>query len=553
MKSFKIPPAKRSHDELFSKMFQPIESLTDKDQNQLDELKAKKNLNDIDLLNLMTLYLLDDKKVIDIDIIPKDKRFFAQNLANSKQFQKFAKKVRKSNDATETEKSSKKTLQDVQKLQEVVMDYINKNRKQLELDVPEELEAPNANFIVLVKQEEHSAQVTPRNSPTKLPKIVSFDETPIERALREGLSPLYLFVGQLAMRLGDGDDRHYYKFKNGATLEELQCPIVKGAKDIKEFIKKNSHLGRALLAELLSETKATKGFALLGDALEDELDFEALLNEGRSYNWVFGLAPDTLFAYILHATTMGAMITALEQIRSLDGCGTFTLRQILQSEHVRGQFALFCAFHFLGASGGNAYGNSRVYVKQGKVAGTGYNLSAGLETRKRLALQMEACQYWFQDVVETANTQLEPLRIEKQRLWRMLPQELQIDDYKEFKDFLAKENSIDRPMRRMQIADQSNELERQVGNLRRVNEEVSELRAELLRTRTQQGEANLADKLFEQIQAEESVALARQNLLDFPKIRAFFNLNEPQRVACQSLLRVLRHLDAMPQTLLVHI
>lgn len=278
-----------------------------------------------------------------------------------------------------------------------------------------------------------------------LRKTIEFAES----VLQMGLSYVHEFVGMLSTRLADRDARRYYRWKGkGASIQTVQSIVeTEGVQTIEDLIRKNMHLGRDVCSILydqykmfeskekktsvkyggggdLTETYARIGkrntdenpldtifrfdIQQYGDALDELLSTRGIEDatggfvHGTKRDWVFGALDLTAFGHLLEVGTMGAISMALGQIRRIRGCERFTLKQLLMSEGVRDIFAIFVAYQYLLASGGNAYAG-RITTDRGKVEGTTYMLSAGIETRKRMAAEVETAQYWFQDVYESTN------------------------------------------------------------------------------------------------------------------------------------------------------
>jgi hypothetical protein len=309
---------------------------------------------------------------------------------------------------------------------------------------PETLEDSLNNLKIAY--EAYQQNVTPEKKDIALQKTIEFTEN----ILQMGLSYLHDFVGMLGTRLADRDVRSYYKWKGkGVKQETSQSPLeLEGVSSIEDFIRKNMHLGRGFCnvvytqyEMILDEKKEeptlgssgdpavlpfTKSNSLIGskhpkidqifgfniqatgDALDQFLKTSGIANQtggfvhGTKKDWVFGLLDVAAFGHILSVGTMGAMSLAVGQIHRIPGCERFTLKQLLMSEGVRDVFAIFVAFQYLMSSGGNAY-VGRTNSEQGKVKGTSFMISAGLETRKMLYAQIETAQYWFRDVYETTN------------------------------------------------------------------------------------------------------------------------------------------------------
>jgi hypothetical protein len=90
------------------------------------------------------------------------------------------------------------------------------------------------------------------------------------------------------------------------------------------------------------------------------------------------------------------------QINRIQGCETFTLKELIMSDGVKDIFQLRVMYNFLLGNGGYAYADSTF----GKVNGSRYNISAGIKQRALLASQFECSTFWFQDVVRQKNPRI---------------------------------------------------------------------------------------------------------------------------------------------------
>lgn len=298
-----------------------------------------------------------------------------------------------------------------------------------------------------------------------------------QEALQMGLYYLDTFMGMVATRLADRNVNIY--FKNRMPL------VTEGVESIQDYIRKNPFLGAPLLEMILSQHKVYEPnnplfedtelkqrvedffkknipkikvkktnltlypsddesansrigvgvsvtvdpiLVTTGNYLHRILipaeDAGLVSNEKRE--WVFNVLDLAALSFIISDGSLGALTMAHAQIKRVRGCERFTLKQLLMSEEVRDVFAIYVAFQYQLASGGNAYAGRA--STQGNARGTTFMLSAGLETRKQLALLVETAQYWFQDVYETANPtwwkikeDIEAKKREKQRLQTTIP------------------------------------------------------------------------------------------------------------------------------------
>lgn len=297
--------------------------------------------------------------------------------------------------------------------------------------------------------------ITPSVVKKELKKTMEFTQ----EAFQMGLYYLDTFMGMVATRLADRNVNIY--FKNRMPL------VTEGVESIEDYIRKNSFLGAPLLEMILSQHKVyepknplfedkelkNRVEDFLGKNIpkikvkktESELvgvsvtvdpilvttgnylhrilipTQDAGLVSNEKKEWVFNVLDLAALSFIISDGSLGALTMAHAQIKRVRGCERFTLKQLLMSEEVRDVFAIYVAFQYQLASGGNAYAGRA--STQGNARGTTFMLSAGLETRKQLAQLVECAQYWFQDVYETANPtwwkikeDIEAKKREKQRL-----------------------------------------------------------------------------------------------------------------------------------------
>jgi len=263
-------------------------------------------------------------------------------------------------------------------------------------------------------------------APTPPKPEVKHLEVDLDLVLRSGLQPLYSFIGMVGASLGDQDVRSYYKWRGvGASMDDLQSPVAKGAANLEEFVRKNSHLGRPLLRYALKigmdkvkEGQMLKriGEQMIPAVIQDERYIMDLLDgsyvnkmpESAEAQWTWGAIDEAVLTYILQDSALGAIHLAHSVIKSIPRCWDFTLKELLMSDGVNAMFAKFVGWEFLQASGGNAYGRSSSSTSRGMVKGSTFMLSAGFATRQALYAQVAVAKIWFEDVRRISN----PLRAE---------------------------------------------------------------------------------------------------------------------------------------------
>ncbi len=258
----------------------------------------------------------------------------------------------------------------------------------------------------------------------------------VEAVVKGGLSYFDTFLSGLAPMLGDKQSYHLYKYQYKV--------IDRSVTSLEEFVRKNSHLGRNFFVEvmplLMSEEQIRmKEIAkqekmneeLIGadpnifpslkipKLVEDEAYLLELVNnnfvrggsttQGVDHDYVYGVLDEATFWGIGEPAVMGAIKDARDEINALPGCESFTLKELMMSPVVATKFQLYVSYLMQRGSGGYAYAGRAYVSKFGKVNGTTFNVSAGTKQRNLLALNMEGCQYWFQDVKKIKNPRIEEL------------------------------------------------------------------------------------------------------------------------------------------------
>lgn len=265
---------------------------------------------------------------------------------------------------------------------------------------------------------------------TSLLKLIDFAKD----ALKMGIFYLEVFMGMVATRLADRNVGVYFAKRMPIYDENIDT--------IEDFVRKNTHLGPVFLEMLLSqyriydpdneifknlaiEQEVSKFFSIpakddpvppfVGNDISSALfvttgnflskilgnagEVGIVVDEKRQ--WVFSVIDLAALSQILTEGSLGAIMLAHAQIQRIPNCMNFTLKQLLMSDGVRDMFAIFVAFQYQLASGGNAYAGRA--STQGNVKGTTFMLSAGIETRNMLSKLVLGAQDWFRDVYETQN------------------------------------------------------------------------------------------------------------------------------------------------------
>lgn len=302
---------------------------------------------------------------------------------------------------------------------------------------------------------------------------MSYLEERAESYLTEALVPFKHFGGMLANTLGDRKMWSYWKYPanyNGRS-DTPPIPLAMGAKTVPEFLQQNAHLGPDFFALILplalrrnpeSKKKNASMNALIGagsSALARRAEDEQFITNMISRNVpmlnapvaagaispivLFSSLPFALFDDLFHATSIGAMLRAQGQINRVRASSRpFTLKELVLSPEVADVFALYVAYQYLMASGGNAYAGR---VTAG--GGTTFMISAGIKTREKLYSDIATGQFWWQDVFVRANPIKDDLRKEIVKQRRLLEQKASLNNVsKESIRQLVATNRIDRDL-----------------------------------------------------------------------------------------------------------
>lgn len=450
MRIFSIPSSATSHAAVaaeeteFKKMrFKPVARdiipedvrITDNEKMRVQKLMKKPSLTREEELELVKFKMLISTNV-DIQLILEDAfgggtgQSIVQTLAMERLF----------NDAAEIVRERNTYIDD---LDETNLDEVSMKRFRKRFD---------AVFNAIFAQPDPSQTPLPQPlAPKNLfggagerDEFVTHLMDEMSILVRDGMQPVYTFLGMVAARLGMNSSSTLYRYREkGESLESRQDPVVKTALTVDDFIFQNKHLGRPLIELFLMAVlkkqnlfgtgkKSGETFAqhwnatgikpTLVGALIDQSDQEfvrayldsTLPANAVSYGaqWVYGVLDYEAVKSVVDNTCWGAISAALSQVRRIPNCARFELKQLMLSSGVSDQFAFLCASSFMVGSGGNASAGRINVNNNGKVQGTTYNLSAGFQTRTNLSAQIECCHYWFERVFEQVNPALTELQQE---------------------------------------------------------------------------------------------------------------------------------------------
>ena len=280
-------------------------------------------------------------------------------------------------------------------------------------------------------------QVTPRQKAKPqaepLPKVTEEElfvrqlERNLDETMRRALSPLYRFIGGLAVALSDADVRRFYTYKNqrGVTLEELQRVVRMGNKTLEAFYDANKHLGDLLLTyavdvQLQKDAFSKKKSPAKRIAVSNRINFAGVIDQGNNYrrnfreyarqaallpmdekhpdiaDWYYCAMPYSVFWELLSSTSVAAMEMAASDIWRFTGRKDFTIPLMIKSEDTRDIFVLMTRNKYI-ISTGSIYSES-LFVGQGG-ASKRYQTGSGSVIREKRAAENLAGKHWWQDVV----------------------------------------------------------------------------------------------------------------------------------------------------------
>lgn len=304
----------------------------------------------------------------------------------------------------------------------------------------------------------------PQVEVTEEQKFVKRLEDNLDDIMRRALSPLYSFVGGVAVALSETDVRRFYKYKGqrGITVEELQSPVKKGNTSIQSFYNANKHLGNVLLqyavnvqvrkdqAQQQQQQQQQIQRRLIGD--QQPLNFAGVVgrqgvyrNDGanlqlnfnqmfRSYaranallpvdgnhpdvaDWYWCAMPYAVFQDMLTANLVAAMEMAASDIWRFTGREDFTIPLMIKSVDTRDVFVLMVRNKYI-ISTGSIYSESvNVNFGNGRQGGSKrLQTGSGSIIREKRAAENLAGKYWWQDVVLVKQ---DPNRERRERLNRI--------------------------------------------------------------------------------------------------------------------------------------
>ncbi len=111
--------------------------------------------------------------------------------------------------------------------------------------------------------------------------------------------------------------------------------------------------------------------------------------------WAFEVLGDPLWRRIVDNTTLAAMNMAHAKVRRIEGCSSFTLKELICSDDVSDQFAFLVAAEWL-----NAGDDSTTTSRQRGARGRYLNLNM---YRTTLGNELYVCSIWFESVYARAN------------------------------------------------------------------------------------------------------------------------------------------------------
>ncbi len=246
------------------------------------------------------------------------------------------------------------------------------------------------------------------NDPDQMEYILKNWERDLIYITRRAMAPLIRFAGALAVKVHQDDMRVLLAWtgdKTHTTERRLDNMVERGAKSVEELIDLNAHLGRPFLASFFaaaqegtlqknvfaaaSISEASKSAAEQAiRALEEragEEDFASL--------WAFQVINEHAWSRILSNSTYAAMCMARSKLNRIEGCESFTLRELICSEQVMDMFAFMVSIEWL--TSGDAMDAGARTSRRG--ANTKYfNVN---KYRDLLGNMSYTCNIWFEAVV----------------------------------------------------------------------------------------------------------------------------------------------------------
>ncbi|MBX9636959.1 MAG: hypothetical protein K2Q45_05350 [Nitrosomonas sp.] len=278
--------------------------------------------------------------------------------------------------------------------------------------------------------------------------------------LCRAMQPALTFMGKVAVRLAETDVRPLLAWNNNpkANMDD-RLKIVKYADTVEEFIQLNKELGTQFLAMYLEtrleeedvpppvNAQITTPFNL--DIYEQESDAAARMRfiaqrlSAQSNNnpvlnglkllgiselelkfapaWAFEMVSNSIFRLIWSTTSLAAVEATAQAVRRIEGCSTFTVKELISSDQVSDQFAFLVSASFLN-SGDGLPPSATAGRSNKRQKNIWYNV---FNMRNMLAEKIFTCNIWFEMVRKRTNPIVEQFRQQTAKVLASMPDDEQ--------------------------------------------------------------------------------------------------------------------------------
>jgi hypothetical protein len=129
--------------------------------------------------------------------------------------------------------------------------------------------------------------------------------------------------------------------------------------------------------------------------------------------WCFEVMGDAVFRKLINDVTLAAFEMAHAKVRRIEGCESFTLKELICSEQVHDQFAFIVAAEWLN--------NGDETAAMSKQRGPRSRYMNMMIFRKHLGLQLDTCAIWFESVRARDNPLRAKFEAKKRQIVAALP------------------------------------------------------------------------------------------------------------------------------------
>ena len=147
----------------------------------------------------------------------------------------------------------------------------------------------------------------------------------------------------------------------------------------------------AALMEEMRQTEALLAGLITLSISEVELKFAPA--------WAFESLSNSIFRHIWSTTSLAAVEAAAQAVRRIEGCSSFTIKELISSEQVSDQFAFLVSASYLNSGDGIPQAQGRG-GRGGNRQSTYLNV---LRMREMLASKIYTCNIWFESVRKRPN------------------------------------------------------------------------------------------------------------------------------------------------------